>query len=84
MGHLGSTGSITLDVYSQTWWTERIEAVTSLDSLWRENVWSTKARITSEGSHHKLLFQLPVTETSLTVKRAGIHGRASPYRTRNH
>jgi hypothetical protein len=27
MGHAGSTGSITLDVYSKTWWTERVEAV---------------------------------------------------------
>ena len=28
MGHAGSTGSITLDVYSKTWWNERVEAVT--------------------------------------------------------
>jgi hypothetical protein len=28
MGHAGSTGSITLDVYSKTWWNERGEAVT--------------------------------------------------------
>jgi integrase len=27
MGHAGSTGSITLDVYSKTWWDERVEAV---------------------------------------------------------
>ena len=27
MGHAGSTGSITLDVYSRTWWSERVEAV---------------------------------------------------------
>ena len=27
MGHSGSTGSITLDVYSKTWWNERVEAV---------------------------------------------------------
>jgi integrase len=27
MGHAGSTGSITLDVYSKTWWNERAEAV---------------------------------------------------------
>jgi hypothetical protein len=27
MGHTGSTGSITLDVYSKTWWDERVEAV---------------------------------------------------------
>jgi hypothetical protein len=27
MGHAGSTGSITLDVYSKTWWNERVEAV---------------------------------------------------------
>jgi hypothetical protein len=27
MGHVGSTGSITLDVYSKTWWNERVEAV---------------------------------------------------------
>jgi hypothetical protein len=27
MGHAGSSGSITLDVYSKTWWTERVEAV---------------------------------------------------------
>ncbi|HEV2132633.1 MAG TPA: tyrosine-type recombinase/integrase [Terracidiphilus sp.] len=27
MGHAGSTGSITLDVYSKTWWEERVEAV---------------------------------------------------------
>jgi site-specific recombinase XerC len=26
-GHAGSTGSITLDVYSKTWWSERVEAV---------------------------------------------------------
>jgi hypothetical protein len=28
MGHAGNTGSITLDVYSQTWWEERVDAVT--------------------------------------------------------
>jgi integrase len=28
MGHSGSTGSITLDVYSKTWWEERVDAVT--------------------------------------------------------
>ena len=28
MGHAGSTGSITLDVYSKTWWVERVDAVT--------------------------------------------------------
>jgi len=27
MGHSGSTGSITLDVYSKTWWNERVDAV---------------------------------------------------------
>jgi integrase len=27
MGHAGSTGSITLDVYSKTWWDERVDAV---------------------------------------------------------
>lgn len=27
MGHAGSSGSITLDVYSKTWWNERVEAV---------------------------------------------------------
>jgi hypothetical protein len=27
MGHVGSSGSITLDVYSKTWWDERVEAV---------------------------------------------------------
>ncbi len=27
MGHAGSSGSITLDVYSKTWWKERVEAV---------------------------------------------------------
>jgi len=27
MGHAGSTGSITLDIYSKTWWNERVEAV---------------------------------------------------------
>jgi hypothetical protein len=27
MGHSGNTGSITLDVYSKTWWNERVEAV---------------------------------------------------------
>jgi integrase len=27
MGHAGSTGSVTLDVYSKTWWDERVEAV---------------------------------------------------------
>lgn len=30
MGHVGSTGSITLDVYSKTWWDERVEAVTRI------------------------------------------------------
>lgn len=30
MGHVGSTGSITLDVYSKTWWEERVEAVTRI------------------------------------------------------
>jgi hypothetical protein len=28
MGHAGSTGRITLDVYSKTWWDERADAVT--------------------------------------------------------
>jgi integrase len=28
MGHEGNTGSITLDIYSKTWWEERVEAVT--------------------------------------------------------
>ena len=28
MGQAGSTGSITLDVYSKTWWDERVDAVT--------------------------------------------------------
>jgi len=28
MGHGGNTGSITLDVYSKTWWEERVETVT--------------------------------------------------------
>jgi hypothetical protein len=28
MGHAGSTGSITLDVYSKTWWDERVDGVT--------------------------------------------------------
>lgn len=27
MGHSGNTGSITLDIYSKTWWDERVEAV---------------------------------------------------------
>jgi len=27
MGHAGSSGSMTLDVYSKTWWDERVEAV---------------------------------------------------------
>jgi hypothetical protein len=27
MGHAGSSGSITLDVYSKTWWNERVDAV---------------------------------------------------------
>jgi integrase len=30
MGHAGSSGSITLDVYSKTWWNERVEAVTRI------------------------------------------------------
>jgi integrase len=28
MGHAGNTGSVTLDVYSKTWWEERVQAVT--------------------------------------------------------
>jgi hypothetical protein len=28
MGHAGNSGSITLDVYSKTWWEERVDAVT--------------------------------------------------------
>jgi len=28
MGHAGGSGSITLDVYSKTWWDERVDAVT--------------------------------------------------------
>jgi hypothetical protein len=27
MGHAGSSGSITLDIYSKTWWNERVDAV---------------------------------------------------------
>jgi hypothetical protein len=27
-GHAGGTGSITLDVYSKTWWEERVDTVT--------------------------------------------------------
>lgn len=30
MGHSGSSGSITLDVYSKTWWSERVEAVSGV------------------------------------------------------
>jgi integrase len=30
MGHAGTSGSITLDVYSKTWWDERVEAVTKI------------------------------------------------------
>jgi len=30
MGHAGSSGSITLDVYSKTWWSERVEAVSRI------------------------------------------------------
>jgi hypothetical protein len=30
MGHAGSTGSITLDVYSKTWWEERVDGVNSI------------------------------------------------------
>jgi integrase len=30
MGHAGSSGSITLDIYSKTWWNERVEAVNSI------------------------------------------------------
>jgi hypothetical protein len=30
MGHAGGTGSITLDVYSKTWWDERVDAVTKV------------------------------------------------------
>lgn len=30
MGHAGSTGSITLDVYSKTWWDERMDAVSRI------------------------------------------------------
>jgi hypothetical protein len=28
IGHAGSTGAITLDVYSKSWWEERVDAVT--------------------------------------------------------
>jgi hypothetical protein len=30
MGHARSSGSITLDVYSKTWWSERVEAVSRI------------------------------------------------------
>jgi integrase len=30
MGHAGSSGSITLDIYSKTWWSERVEAVSRI------------------------------------------------------
>jgi integrase len=30
MGHAGGTGSITLDVYSKTWWNERVDAVSRI------------------------------------------------------
>lgn len=30
MGHAGSSGSITLDVYSETWWDERVDAATRI------------------------------------------------------
>ena len=30
MGHAGATGEVTLDVYSKTWWDERVEAVTRI------------------------------------------------------
>jgi len=30
MGHAGNTGSITVDVYSKTWWDERVDAVTRI------------------------------------------------------
>jgi len=30
MGRSGSSGSITLDVYSKTWWNERVDAVSRI------------------------------------------------------
>ncbi len=30
MGHAGSSGSITLDIYSKTWWSECVEAVSRI------------------------------------------------------
>jgi hypothetical protein len=35
MGHAGDTGSITLDVYSKTWWEERVDTVTRVVEAYR-------------------------------------------------
>ena len=46
MGHSGSTGSITLDVYSKTWWNERVEAVTRVvEAVFAEQDEEEKKRV---------------------------------------
>jgi integrase len=46
MGHAGSSGSITLDVYSKTWWDERVEAVNRIvEAVFAEPDQEEKKRI---------------------------------------
>jgi site-specific recombinase XerD len=46
MGHAGSSGSITLDVYSKTWWNERVEAVNRIvEAVFAEPDQEEKKRI---------------------------------------
>lgn len=46
MGHAGSSGSITLDVYSKTWWNERVEAVSRIvEAVYAEPDEEEKKRI---------------------------------------
>ena len=46
MGHAGSSGSITLNVYSKTWWDERVEAVNRIvESVFAEPDEEEKKRI---------------------------------------
>ena len=57
MGHAGGTGSITLDVYSKTWWNERVEAVTRVvEAVFAEPDEEEKKRIAT------LLKGLPTAE----------------------
>jgi hypothetical protein len=58
MGHSGGSGSITLDVYSKTWWDERVEAVSRVvEAVFAEPDEGEKINASPKG--------LPLSETAV-------------------